>query len=135
MISKWTRLPPISNTLFGETSVLPKSPEQMPGYKDTVRPVGGQAMNITYVEYDMPQVSRMPFSAAPDKNGHFWIPNFGVANKISRLDPKTGEMQDYSVPNVGTAAVHSAVNPTDGSVWLSEQGSSKIGEWDPHTQK
>jgi len=123
------------NSLYGETSVLPKSPEQMPEYKDTVRPVSSQAMNITYVEYDMPSVSRMPFSAAPDKNGYFWIPNFGVANKISRLDPKTGEMQDFSVPNVGTAAVHSAVPATDGSVWLSEQGSNKIGEWDPHTQK
>ena len=42
----------------------------------------------------------MPFSAAPDKNGFMWIPNFGVANKITRLDPKTGAMTDYSVPNL-----------------------------------
>jgi Carboxypeptidase regulatory-like domain len=104
------------NRLFGETSVLPKSPEQMPEYKDTVRPISSKAMNITYVEYDMPSVNRMPFSAAPDKDGYFWIPNFGVVNKISRLDPKTGEMQDYTVPNIGTAAVHSAVPATDGSV-------------------
>ena len=123
------------NRLFGETSVLPKSPEQMPEFKDTMRPISSKAMNITYVEYDMPAVSRMPFSAAPDKDGYFWIPNFGVANKISRLDPKTGEMQDYTVPNMGTAAVHSAVPATDGSVWLSEQGSNKIGVWDPHTKE
>jgi virginiamycin B lyase len=24
---------------------------------------------------------------------------------------------------------------TDGSVWLTEQGSNKVGQWDPHTQK
>jgi hypothetical protein len=123
------------NDLFGEKSVLPESPEQAPEYKDTVRPISSEAMNITFVEYDMPSASRMPFSAAPDKNGNFWIPNFGVANKISRLDPKTGAIEDFPVPNVGTAAVHSAVPGTDGTVWLTEQGSNKVGVWDPHTHK
>jgi len=122
-------------SLFSEHSVLAKSPEDVPGYKETLRPFSGEAMNITYVEYNMPSFSRMPFSAAPDKNGTLWIPNFGVANKISRLDPRTGEMQDFLVPNIGTAAVHSAVPATDGSVWLTEQGSNKIGKWDPATQK
>jgi virginiamycin B lyase len=88
-----------------------------------------------YVEYDMPGPGRMPFSAAPDKNGYLWIPNFGVANKITRLDPKTGEMQDFSVPNVGTASIHSAVPAPDGSVWLTETDANKLGRWDPNTQK
>jgi virginiamycin B lyase len=122
-------------SLFGPDSVLPKSAADMPGYKDTVRPFSSEAMNIVYVEYEMPGPSRMPFSAAPDKNGYLWIPNFGVANKISRLDPLTGEMQDFPVPNVGTAGVHSAVPAPDGSVWLAEQGSNKLGRWDPETQK
>ena len=121
--------------LFGPDSVLTKSPVDMPGYKETVRPFSSDAMNIVYVEYDMPGPSRMPFSAAPAKDGNIWIPNFGVANKITRLDPKTGEMQDFSVPNVGTAAIHSAVPAADGSVWLAEQGSDKLGRWDPTTQK
>lgn len=121
--------------LFGPDSGLPKSPADMPKYKDTLRPFNREAMNIVYVEYDMPGPSRMPFSAAPDKNGYLWIPNFGVANKISRLDPKTGEMQDFAVPNIGTAGVHSAVPAPDGSVWLAEQGSNKLGRWDPVTQK
>jgi virginiamycin B lyase len=120
--------------MFGPDSVLPKSPADMPGYKDTLRPFSSDAMNIVYVEYDMPGPSRMPFSAAPDKDGYVWIPNFGVANKITRLDPKTGEMQDYPVPNVGTAAIHSAVPAPDGSVWLTEQASNKIGRWDPNTK-
>jgi virginiamycin B lyase len=77
----------------------------------------------------------MPFSAAPDKNGFLWIPDFGVANKITRLDPKTGTMQDFSAPNIGTAAIHSSVPAADGSVWLTEQASNKLGRWDPATQK
>jgi len=122
-------------SLFGPDSVLPKSPADMPGYKDTVRSFGSEALNIVYVEYEMPGPNRMPFSAAPDKDGYLWIPNFGLANKITRLDPKTGEMQDFSVSRVGTAAIHSAVPGPDGAVWLAESGVNTIGRWDPTTQK
>ena len=120
-------------SLFGPDSVLPKSPADMPGYQNTVRPIGSDALNIVYVEYDMPGPSRMPFSAAPDKDGNMWIPNFGAANKITRLNPVTAEMTDFTVPNIGTASIHSAVPAKDGSVWLAEQGSNKLGRWDPET--
>ena len=123
------------NKLYGPDSVLPKSAAGAPGYKETLRPFTSEAANIAYVEYDMPGPSRMPFSAAPAKDGSVWIPNFGIANKISRLNPKTGEMQDFPVPNVGTAAIHSAIAAPDGSVWLTEQASNKLGRWDPATQK
>jgi virginiamycin B lyase len=123
------------NKLYGEDSEFPKSPAEMPAYKETVRPFSSEAMNIAYVEYDMPGPSRMPFSAAPAKDGSVWIPNFGIGNKITRLNPITAEMQDFPVPNEGTAAVHSAIAAPDGSVWLTEQASDKLGRWDPKTQK
>jgi len=123
------------DSMFGPDSVLPKSPADMPDYEKTVRPFTGDAMNIVYVEYEMPAPSRMPFSAAPDKNGFMWIPDFGVANKITRLDPKTGEMKDFSIPFPGTGGVHSAVPAADGSVWIAEQGSNRVGRWDPSTEK
>ncbi len=121
--------------LFGPDSVLPKSPADMPEYKDTLRPFSPSAMNIAYVEYDMPGPSRMPFSAAPGKDGYLWIPDFGIANKITRLDPKTGAMEDIPVPSETTDAIHSAVEAPDGTVWFTEQGTDKIGEWDPATKK
>src|SRR5579863_4703306 len=123
------------DSLFGPDSTLPKSPSDMPGYANTLRPFNSEAMNIVYVEYDMPAPSRMPFSAAPDKDGFLWIPDFGLANKITRLDPKTGEMKDFSIPFTGTGGVHSAVPAPDSSVWIAEQGSNRIGRWDPATQK
>jgi virginiamycin B lyase len=122
-------------SLFGPDSVLPKSPADMPGYKNTLRTFGGGSLNIVYVEYEMPGPNRMPFSAAPDKDGYLWIPNFGLANRITRLDPKTGKMDDFSIPRVGTAAIHSAVPGPDGSVWLAESGMNTIARWDPATQK
>ena len=75
------------NHVFGEDSVLPKSPTELPQYKDTLRPFGDQGMKIVYVEYELPGPDRMPWSAHPDKDGGFWIPYYGRANKIARLDP------------------------------------------------
>ena len=124
-------------SLFGPDSVLPKSPEQAPGYQDTLRPVTDAALNIVYVEYEMPQPRYMPFAPYPDaKTGFVWIPNHGTTNKITRLDPKTGAMQDFAVPSTDAAFIHSAVPAPDGSVWLAEAGRSRaLGRWDPATQK
>jgi streptogramin lyase len=77
---------------------------------------------------------RMPFSAAPDKDGKFWIPEMGSGNHIGRLDPETGVVEEFSAPNPFPAGIHSAVPAPDGSVWLAEQASNKVGRWDPKTK-
>jgi virginiamycin B lyase len=123
------------NYTFGEDSTLPKSPAEVTGYNDTVRKFSDEALKIVYVEYETPGPDRMPWSAHPAKDGSFWVPYYGRANKIARLNPQTGEMQEFQVPNVGTAAIHSAVPAPDGSVWFTEQGSNKLGKWDPQTRK
>ena len=123
------------NLLFGQNSVLPQSPAEMPAYKNLVRSFPDEAMKIVYVEYDIPAKSRMPWSAAPDKDGNFWVPYYGAANRIGKLDPRTAKVVEYRAPNVGTAAIHSAVPAADGSVWFTEQGANKLGHWDPLTQK
>jgi virginiamycin B lyase len=121
--------------VFGEDSVLPRSPTEVAGYADTVRKFSDEALKIVYVEYETPGPDRMPWAAHPDKDGYFWAGYYGRANKIARLDPKTGEMKEFPVPNLGTAAVHSAMPAPDGTVWLTEQGSDKLGKWDPVTQQ
>ena len=70
------------NSVFGVDTKLPKSPAEMPGYKDTVRSVSDEALKIVYVDYDLPGPNRMPFSGTPDKDGKIWIPEFGRANRI-----------------------------------------------------
>jgi virginiamycin B lyase len=119
---------------FGVEAKLPKSPADLPGYKATVRPVSDAALKITYVEYEMPGPNRMPFSAAPDKDGKLWIPDMGSVNTIGWLDPKTGAIQEFTAPNKFAAGIHSAVPAPDGSVWFSEQAANKVGRWDPQTK-
>jgi streptogramin lyase/cytochrome c5 len=123
------------NHVFGEDSVLPKSPADLPNYKDTVIQFSDEALKIVYVDYDMPGPTRFPWTAHPDKDGNFWTAEYGQANKFNRFNPTTAEMKEFPVPNLGPALIHSAVPAPDGSVWLAEAGSKKLGRWDPTTQK
>lgn len=120
---------------FGPDSTKAKSPADLPKYQEVKQTFPDEAMNIVYTEYELPGPNRMPWSAAPDKNGYFWMPYYGDANKIGRLDPKTGKVEEFQVPNQTTAAIHSVQPAPDGTVWLTEQGSDKIGKWDPTTKE
>jgi len=75
----------------------------------------------------------MPFSAAPIKMEKSGSLIFGSGNRIGRLDPNTGEVEEFVAPNKGTAGIHSAVPAPGGSVWLAEQSvqqSWKVGSED-----
>jgi virginiamycin B lyase len=124
------------NSLFGQDSILPKSPAEMPAYKDVVHaPFSDEAMKIVYVEYELPGPNRMPWSAAPDKDGNLWMPYYGRANMIGRLNPNTAEVKEFPLPHQIPAGVHSAVPAPDGTVWITEQGTNRLAKWDPATQK
>jgi len=98
-------------------------------------PYSDEAMKIVYVEYELPGPNRMPWSAVQDKDGNYWIPYNGDANKIARLNAKTAQVEEFTVPNQSTAGVHSAVPAPDGTVWFTEQGADKLGKWDPATKE
>jgi streptogramin lyase/cytochrome c5 len=123
------------NKMFGEGSTLPKSPTEMPNYKDTLTQFSDDALKIVYVDFEMPGPDRFPWTSHPDKDDNFWIPNYGSSNRVAHLNPKTGEIKEYRVPNMGPALIHSAVPAKDGSVWIAEAGAKKLGRWDPKTEK
>ncbi len=124
------------NSVFGKDSTLPKSPEDMPKYREVAHaPFADETLKMVYVEYEMPTRSSFPWSAVEDRDGKYWIPFYGANNKIARLDSVTGEVEEFTTPNKGTAAIHSAMPASDGSVWFTQQGSNKIGRWDPATKQ
>jgi hypothetical protein len=123
------------SSAFGPDSQLPKSPADLPEYKNLVHTFDDDAMNIVYVEYDLPGPNRMPWSAAPDKEGNLWMPYYGGANKIGELDPETAKVKEYDVPNPNAVGIHSAYPGPDGNVWLGEFGINKVGKFDPKTEK
>src|SRR5713101_7345282 len=104
------------NSVFGIDSDLARSPADLPGYKDVVTHFSDDGLKVIYVSYELSGGSRFAWNAAEDKDGDYWMPFYGNGNRIGRLDPKTGKVDEFPVPNVGTAAIHSAVPASDGSV-------------------
>jgi cytochrome c5 len=91
------------NHLFGEQSVLPKSPTELKAYKDTLTQFSDEALRIVYVDYEMPGPNRFPWTAHPDAEGNFWIPQYGVSNRVARFNPGSGEIKEFRVPHMGPA--------------------------------
>jgi virginiamycin B lyase len=122
-------------SVFGQDSTAPRSPADVPGYKDTVRPFSDEAMDIVYVEYDVSGSKGLPWSASPDKDGNFWMPYYGRGNEVARLNPNTGEVKHFLLPFEETAGVHSVVRAPDGMVYFTEFALNKLAKLDPSTGK
>jgi virginiamycin B lyase len=123
------------NSTFGQDSTVPRSPAELPGYRDTVRPFADEAMNIVYVEYDVSGSKGLPWSASPDKDGNFWMPYYGRGNEVARLNPNTGEVKHFLLPFEETAGVHSVVRAPDGMVYFTEFALNGLAKLDPSTGK
>src|SRR6202521_4324226 len=121
--------------VFGDDPSVPKSPVDVAGYKETVLPFSAEAMNIAYVEYDVSGSKGLRWSAAPDKDGNFWMPYYGRGNEVARLNPNTGEVKHFSLPFDETAGVHSVVRAPDGMVYFTEFALNKLAKLDPGTGK
>jgi virginiamycin B lyase len=120
---------------FGPDSTKPKSPADMPEYKNLVRSFSDRAMNIVYVEYDVSGSNGLPWSAVPDKDGNLWIPYYGRGNEVARLNPKTAEVTHFPLPPEASAGIHSAIPAPDGTVWFTEFFLNKIAHLDPKTKE
>ena len=117
------------NHVFGEDSELPRYPNVRP------REFNDEAMNIVYVDYELPTPKTFPWSGQPDKDGNIWIAEYNT-NQLGMLDPKTAEFQEFRVPELGRADIHSVTPASDGTVWIAESsGVHKLGKFDPHTKK
>lgn len=122
--------------LFGPDSTKPESPEGMPEYKSLVRSFSPNAMNIAYVEYDMPAPLGMgPWSGVEDRDGKIWIPYYGRGNEVIRLDPDTAEMTHFKLPFSRTAGIHSVIPSADGTIWFVETALGRIAQLDPATKE
>src|SRR5262249_60440911 len=122
-------------SVFGQNPPPPKSPTELPYYKDTLIQYSDEALKIVYVDFDMVGPTRFPWTARPDKDGVFNTPQYGISNKFSRYNPKTGEMKEFPLPHSEPALIHSAVPAPDGSVWLAGAGPKPLGRRDPKARQ
>jgi virginiamycin B lyase len=104
--------------------------------KSLPRPKGrGTRMIIT--EYDLPRRTIEPHDAILDPDGMVWYSNFGEQN-LGKLDPKTGKVTEYPVPELKHASPKGALglrSDPDGNLWLGMMFRGGIAKFDRKSEK
>jgi virginiamycin B lyase len=88
-------------------------------------------LNVKIHEYEVPTAKSRPHDPAVAPDGSLWYTGQG-ANKLGRLDPKTGEFKEYPLktPNSGP---HGLVADKDGDIWFTAISAGYVGKLNPQT--
>jgi len=68
-----------------------------------------------------------------DKDGYVWFTDRGTHNRMGKLDPRTGEVIDYLLPDPRDLDPHGMTIDEEGYVWWMEEFGNFIGRLDPNT--
>ena len=110
---------------FGAEATVLRSPTELAGYQSTVLKLGSDASKIVYVKYEMPGPNRMPFSAAPGKDGSLWISQLWLSQQNHQARPKDRRDGRFPGSKRGHCRDPFSRGGADGSVWLTEQASKQ----------
>jgi virginiamycin B lyase len=83
--------------------------------------------------YAMPGPHLDLMQPALDRYGHVWFGEMGT-NRLGRLDPRTGHVDDWTPPGGQYGIMDIAVAP-DGSIWFTEQSANYVGRFNPQTEQ
>ncbi len=100
---------------------------EKPGRRPTLIP--GEHM-IEIREWTMPTLGQRARDPIEGPDGAIWWTGM-FASLIGRLDPQTGDMQEYLLPPA--ARPHSIIPGPDGNVWYTGNSNSTIGKLVPAT--
>ncbi|MGB2603665.1 MAG: hypothetical protein WBC78_08725 [Candidatus Sulfotelmatobacter sp.] len=88
-------------------------------------------LNVRIQEYEVPTPKSRPHDPALAPDGSLWYTGQG-ANKLGRLDPKTGEFKEYALKTPGSGP-HGLVADKNGDIWFTAISGGYIGKLDPKT--
>lgn len=80
----------------------------------------------------MPNPTAGLMQPAVDAQGNIWVGEM-TANKLARIDPKTGQVTEWTPPNGQHNIMKTAID-RHGMIWFTEQLANYIGRFDPTTQ-
>jgi len=89
-------------------------------------------LNVKIHEWDVPTKGAHPHDPAVGPDGALWFTE-QMSNKIGRLDPKTGEIKEYTLPSDKNAGPHGLMAGPDGNIWFTANFGGYIGKLDPRT--
>jgi virginiamycin B lyase len=86
-------------------------------------------LNVQIKEYDVPTPQSRPHDPALAPDGSLWYTGQG-ANRLGRLDPKTGEFKEYPL-KTRDSGPHGLVADKEGNIWFTAISGGYIGRLDP----
>jgi virginiamycin B lyase len=123
------------STIFGPDSEIPASPAAMPQYQKVKQEhdyFSDDALDLVYVDYQLTgEPKDRPGTGKPDKSGNIWME---MGGGLSKLDPATGELHTWRLPDPTRPFIHEVLPAPDGSVWLTIEAQNKLARFDPRTQ-
>jgi streptogramin lyase len=114
---------------------LSAGPQWSYALKSLPRPTG-QATQVIYTEYDLPQRTRQPHDVIVDRSGMAWYASFGE-QILGKLDPKTAKVVEYPIPVLKPGAPTGILGvrfDKDENVWLGMQFQGGIAKFDRKTE-
>ncbi|MFZ0197306.1 MAG: hypothetical protein WAL14_21110, partial [Pseudolabrys sp.] len=81
--------------------------------------------------WDVPTQGSRPHDPRAAKDGSIWWTG-QLANKLGRIDPKTGTIREYSLKSAHTGP-HGLAEDKDGNIWFTGNNLGLIGKLDPKT--
>ncbi len=88
-----------------------------------------ESLNVQIREYEVPTPKSRPHDPALSPDGSLWYTGQG-ANKLGRLDPKTGEFKEYPLKTAGSGP-HGLTADRDGNIWFTAISGGYVGKLDP----
>jgi virginiamycin B lyase len=123
-------------TVFGPDTETPSSPAQLPQYQKVKQEhdyFSDDALNIVYVDYQLTgEPKDRPGSSKQDKDGNMWME---MGGGLSKLNPETGELHTWRLPDATRPFIHEILPTSDGYVWLTIEKQNALARFDTRMEK
>jgi streptogramin lyase len=98
----------------------------------------GKATQVIYTTWDLPRPDASPHDLAFDAQGNVWYSDFN-SQFIGKLDPKTGKVREYAVPQSRFGQVAQGGLQMDldkeGRIYFGNMSQMQVVRFDPKTEK
>jgi len=105
-----------------------------PSHHPPAQPRDVAELKVTIHEWAVPTKGAHPHDPAVGPDGALWFTE-QMANKLGRLDPKTGEFKEYPLVEGKNSGPHGLVADSEGNIWYTANFAGYIGKLDPRTGK
>jgi len=104
---------------------------RLAGWLPLTASIAALAAEVSIDEWDVPTENSRPHDPAVAPDGALWFTE-QRANKLGRLDPRTGQMKEFPLPTPGSGP-HGLVADREGNIWFTAISKGYVGKLDPKT--